>query len=76
MSDPISVRVGKLGRDASGLDHIIPGDLVRLTINEFSAFGKLDIREVKKFQQELSDLRKLVISVNYELYDGIPAMFK
>ncbi len=74
--DPISVRIGKLGRNASGEDHDIPGELVRLTINEFSAYGKLDESEVQKIKSKLNDLKKLVISVNYELYDDIPAMSK
>jgi len=74
--DPISVRIGKLGRNAFGADHDIPGELVRLTMNSFSAYGKLDENEVQKIRSKLSDLQKLVISVNYELYDGIPAMSK
>jgi hypothetical protein len=36
--DPKAVRIGKLGQNASGEDHKMPGEMVRLTINRFSAF--------------------------------------
>lgn len=74
--DPIAVRIGKLGKNASGEDYETPGELVRLTINEFSAYGKLDDKEVQKIKSKLSDLQKLVVSVNYELYDGVPVISK
>ncbi|TKG96982.1 hypothetical protein EYV94_00720 [Puteibacter caeruleilacunae] len=74
--DPLSVRIGKLGKNASGEDHTTPGELVRLTMNEFSAYGKLDEAEVQKIKSRLSDLQKLVVSVNYELYDGVPVLSK
>lgn len=74
--DPLSVRIGKLGKNASGKDHSIPGELVRLSFNMFAAYGKLDSSEVNKIKSKLNDLQKLVISVNYELYDGIPTMSK
>lgn len=74
--DPLSVRIGKLGKNASGEDNEIPGDLVRLTMNEFSAYGKVDPNEVQKIKSKISALQKLIISVNYEMYDGIPAMSK
>jgi hypothetical protein len=74
--DPVAVRIGKLGKDASGEDHDFPGELVRLRINSFAAYGKLDVNEIQKIKSKLSDLQKLIISVNYEMYDGIPAMSK
>ncbi len=74
--DPISVRIGKLGKNASGEDNNFPGELVRLKINEFSAYGKLDEREIQKINSKLRDLQKLAITVNYELYDDIPVMSK
>ncbi len=74
--DPTSVRIGKLGKNASGEDYKIPGKLVRLTINEFSAYGKLNKTEIEKIHSKLSDLQKLVVSVNYELYDGVPVLSK
>ena len=74
--DPVLVRIGKLGRNAEGKDHDPAGGFVRLKINEFSAYGKLDKDEIQKLDSRLNDLQKLVISVNYELYDGIPVLSK
>ncbi len=74
--DPVAVRIGKLGRNALGEDHVVPGKLVRLTINEFSAYGKLNQKEMQKLKSKLTDLQKVVVSVNYELYDGVPVLSK
>jgi hypothetical protein len=74
--DPLSARIGKLGKNALGEDHSLPGELVRLTMNEFSAYGKLDEREIQKIQSQLMNLQKLVVTVNYELYDGVPVLSK
>ena len=76
VADPVSVRIGKLGRNAEGKDHDFPGELVRLKIIEFSAYSRLDEDEIKKINSKLSDLQELVISVNYELYDNIPVISK
>ena len=73
---PIAVRIGKLGKDASGEDHEIPGEMVRLVMNEFSAYGKLDTNEIQKIKSKLNDLQQLVVSVHYELYDGVPVLSK
>ncbi|MGQ7871030.1 hypothetical protein [Sunxiuqinia sp. sy24] len=74
--DPVSVRIGKLGKNASGEDHEFPGELVRLKMNSFAAYGKLNQSEIEKIKSKLSDLQKLVVTVNYELYDGIPTISK
>ncbi len=76
VNDPVAVRIGKLGKNAEGEDHQFPGELVRLKMNEFTAYSRLDSNELDKIKSELNDLKKLVISVNYELYDGIPAISK
>ena len=76
VKDPVSARIGKLGRNATGKDHEFPGELVRLKINAFAAYGKLNEAEIQKIKTKLSDLQKLVVSVNYELYDGIPVLSK
>ncbi len=73
---PKAVRIGKLGRNASGNDHKNVGELVRLKMNHFAVYGKLNKDEIQKIKSKLSDLQKLVISVNYELYDNIPVMSK
>jgi len=74
--DPVAVRIGKLGQNSSGEDHDFPGELVRLKIHSFAAYGKLDKAEIEKIKSKLNDLQKLIISVNYELYDGVPVMSK
>ena len=74
--DPVSVRIGKIGQNASGEDHDYYGELARLKVNSFAAYGKLDQSEIQKIKSKLSRLQKLVISVNYELYDGVPVMSK
>jgi hypothetical protein len=76
IQDPIAVRIGKLGKNASGEDHQFPGELVRLKMNSFAAYGRLDQNELNKIKTKLNDLEKIVISVNYEMYDGIPTISK
>lgn len=74
--DPVAVRIGKLGENARGTDYEKPGELVRLSMNHFAAYGPLDTRKIENTASVLSRLKKLVVSVNYELYDGIPVMSK
>ncbi|MCY1722774.1 hypothetical protein OU798_20660 [Prolixibacteraceae bacterium Z1-6] len=74
--DPISVRIGKLGRNASGEDHEYPGELVRLKMNSFAAYGTINQDEIEKLNSNLNDLQNLAVSVNYELYDGVPVLSK
>ncbi len=58
------------------MDHEFVGDLVRLKINKFAAYTRLDADALAQLNDRLNALRNLVISVNYELYDGIPVMSK
>lgn len=76
VKDPIAVRIGKLGRNAEGIDHEFPGELVRLKVNEFAAYSRLDAEALTKTQDNLQELKKLVVSIHYELYDGIPVLSK
>ncbi len=76
VEDPVAVRIGKLGKNASGVDFTTPGELVRLKINEFAAYGELNSSEFDKISSKLNDLKKITISVNYEMYDGIPVISK
>ncbi len=76
VKDPIAVRIGKLGLKAEGKDHKDPGDLVRLKFHKFAAYGKLDKDLLSKTEDKLNELKKIVISVNYEMYDGIPTISK
>ncbi len=74
--DPQAVRIGKLGENAAGTDHPYPGDLVRLKINAFAAYSRLDNREIQKITAKLNDLQEVKVSVHYELYDGVPVISK
>jgi len=74
--DPIAVRIGKLGKNASGEDHDFSGELVRLTINGFAAYSKIDTAELIKIKSKLNTLQNLIVSVNYELYDDVPVISK
>ncbi|MFT4567887.1 MAG: hypothetical protein ACI9FN_002855, partial [Saprospiraceae bacterium] len=46
--DPVAVKIGKIGRNASGEDHDFYGELVRLKMNSFAAYGRLDESEILK----------------------------
>lgn len=76
VEDPLAVRIGKLGKNAEGEDHAFAGDLIRLRINEFEAYSRLDTDALAHLKAKLNALQHLVISVNYELYDGIPVLSK
>ncbi len=74
--DPLSARIGKLGKHAEGKDHDIPGDLVRLKFHNFTAYSHTDEKEIEALREKLEVLNQITVSVNYELYDGIPVFSK
>jgi len=76
ITDPVSVRIGKLGLKAEGIDGDFPGDLARLTFNSFAAYSNIDPAEMEALKVKLEALKGLKVSVNYELYDGIPVFSK
>ena len=76
VEDPIAVRIGKLGRNAEGVDHEFPGELVRLKFNQFAAYSRVEVEELQTMKKRLSELKELTVSVHYELYDGIPVLSK
>ena len=76
VEDPLAVRIGKLGKNAAGVDHEFAGDMVRLKINEFTAYTRLDQAELNKLKVSLAALKDLLITVNYELYDRVPVLSK
>jgi len=76
IKDPLAVRIGKLGKNAEGVDHEFAGDMVRLKIKKFAAYTRLDGEAITQLNEGLNALKDLVISVNYELYDGVPVMSK
>ncbi len=76
VKNPVSVRIGKMGKNAEGIDHKIPGKLIRLKINKLVAYSTLDTEEIENIKPKLLAIQKLKVTVNYELYDGIPVISK
>lgn len=74
--DPKSVRIGKPGRNAEGIDHESPGEFIRMKINEFTAYTHPMEDEIEKLKKAIMQLQKIKVSVHYELYDGVPVMSK
>ena len=79
LAGPMTVRIGKMGRTGGTGDYSAVGSLVRLRVLEFSAYGAVD----ETLKPEPSETRTteeetdgVLVSVHYELYDGIPAMSK
>jgi len=78
---PQAVRIGKMDKQGGGSDFRTPGDLVRLKIQRFAAYGPLDKKALEKRLASAPATGKnpgsgVVVSVHYELYDGIPLMSK
>jgi len=73
---PTLVRIGKTsktgGADDYGGDK---GELVRLRVLNFAAYGELDKNKLVELKQK-TQWKGLRVSVHYELYDGIPLMSK
>jgi len=76
LGPPRAVRVGKLDRTGGAGDHSAPGDLVRLRVIEFAAYSGLEKEALAALEREMAELRKITLSVHYELYDGIPLLSK
>ncbi len=70
---PLAVRIGKLGKKGGDKDFHATGDLVRLKIEKFTAYSALNH---KKSSQPKLLSHDIILSVHYELYDGIPVMCK
>jgi hypothetical protein len=74
--NPVAVRFGKTNLLGEGSDGEIPGELVRLHILSAAVYGKYDNSEVEKLKTYADNLQNVKVSVNYELYDGIPVLRK
>ena len=73
---PVAVRYGKTNLSGEDTDREDPGELVRLHILSAAVYGKYDKSEVEKLKVYADNLRNVTVSVNYELYDGIPVLRK
>jgi hypothetical protein len=74
--NPVAVRFGKTDENGGGTDGEIPGELVRLHIQSAAIYGEYDNKEVEKIKIYADNLKNVTISVNYELYDGVPVLRK
>ncbi len=74
--NPIAVRVGKLGRKADGIDHQTQGKIIRLSIKSLKAYSKIKDEKIAETKEQLDLLKNIVVSVNYEMYDGVPVLSK
>ena len=74
LGPPLAVRVGKMDSQGGPTDaKSKQGDLVRMRIQHFAAYGALKPKQAEK---NLAKAEQPRVSVHYELYDGIPAMSK
>ncbi len=74
--DPEYARIGKLGRNAEGIDYETPGNIVRLKYNRFAAYSAIDEKEINKLKATIESIEKLEVQINYEIYDGVPVISK
>lgn len=74
--NPVAIRLGKTDKIGEGSDGGNPGELVRLHILSTTVYGKYDNAEVEKLKTYADNLKDVTVSVNYELYDGIPVIRK
>ena len=74
--DPQSVRVGKLSRMGDAEDFHTPGELVQNRLLRFAAYAGLDEEARAARDDKLDQLKQILVSVHYDLYDGIPLLSK
>ncbi|MCB1125336.1 MAG: hypothetical protein KDM81_02490, partial [Verrucomicrobiae bacterium] len=74
---PQTVRVGKLSSTGGPQDFSgDKGDLVRLHVERFAAYGAVKPEALERARREAAALRDVRVSVHYELYDGVPVFSK
>ncbi len=73
---PKAVRVGKLDIHGGGADFNEPGELVRLRVIDFAAYGGVSEEKLKQLAARFQERRKVRVTVHSELHDGVPLMSK
>ncbi|MCO6047773.1 hypothetical protein NG895_28040 [Aeoliella sp. ICT_H6.2] len=73
---PLTVRIGKMDQAGGNSDHADAGDIGRLRLLRFSAYGPINVAGMAELQKTIDQSRQIRVSVHYELYDGIPAFSK
>ncbi len=76
ISEPKFVRVGKMDETGGDSDYEQPGELVRLLVEDFSAYSALNAEALAKRQSKLQTKQQIRVSVHYNLYDGAPILSK
>ncbi|MBN7816765.1 hypothetical protein [Algoriphagus pacificus] len=71
VSMPEKVRIGKTDVKGEGKDSSDPGELVRLQMLDFAMYSAIDLQSESQL-----DPNDVLVSVHYELYDGIPVFGK
>ena len=73
---PVSVRVGKLDLSGGARDHATDDALRETVLLELAAWGGVDEAGRARAQALADRLARVRVSVNYELYDRLPALSK
>ena len=73
---PKSVRIGKTSKTGSADDFSEPGEIVRLSVMRFAAYGPIDKNVLAEKTAASAKANDIVVSVHYELYDGLPVLSK
>jgi len=75
---PRAVRIGKMNPAGAANDKMgEEGELVRLHVLQFAAYSEYDEPRLKQVKEQADQAdQDVLVSVHYELYDGIPVMAK
>ncbi len=73
---PKSVCIGKTSKIGDASDFSEPGEMVRLRILRFAAYGPVDRKWLAKKRETFAKANDIRVSVHYELYDGLPVLSK
>jgi hypothetical protein len=73
---PAALRVGKMDLSGGAEDFGDAGELVRLRVLRFAAYGAMDAAALAALSREMEGKRQVCVSVHYELYDGLPVFSK
>jgi hypothetical protein len=73
---PTAVRVGKMDKSGGGSDFATPGELGRMKVISFSAWGAMNPNALGEIAQKIRQVQDIGVSVHYEIYDGVPSFSK
>ncbi len=73
---PERFRVGKMALDGGASDRNYPGEVARLRVQHVGCYGAFDATQMEALKKQQESLRDVVVSVHYEIYDGLPAFSK